>query len=170
MIVAETDRLILRHLRPDDVEDLFRIYSDSETMWFMGSGSTTLEIERGNVANHITTYYEARGFGLWGTVLRSNGKLIGRCGILQQDIDGRKDAELAYLIDPGQWGNGYATEAARAIVSLAADRFRFERMIAVIHPENAASIKVAEKCGFQFQTVIDSYKDFGSVRLYSRDL
>jgi|SRR5215204_58317 len=170
MIISETNRLILRQLTHDDAPELHRIYSDPETLKFMGGGSTSLDEVRQGIENHIRSYYDERGFGLWGTVEKVSGRLIARCGILYQDINGKMDAELAYLLDRSTWGKGLATEAAYEIVRLAGEKFGFERMVAVIHPDNAGSIRVAEKCGFELETMIDSFKDFGNVLLYSREL
>src|SRR4051812_13066654 len=99
MNVIETERLILRLLTPDDAPDLFNIYSETEVLKFMGGSPGSLEDARKNIENHIRSYYEARGFGLWGTVEKASGRLIGRCGILYQNVNGKFDAELAYLLD-----------------------------------------------------------------------
>jgi len=170
MIVSETDRLVLRHLTPDDAPELFRIYSDPGTLKFMGGGPASQDEVREGIDNHIRSYYDERGFGLWGTVEKNSGRLIGRCGILYQDINGKVDAELAYLLDRSTWRKGFATEAANEIVRLAGEKLGFKRMVAVIHPDNLGSIRVAEKCGFELETMVDDFKDFGNVLLYSRGL
>ena len=170
MIVSETDRLILRQFTPDDAPDMFRIYSDPQTLKFLGGGPSTLEEVREGIENHIRSYYDVHGYGLWGTVEKETGRLIGRCGILYQEINGKKDAELAYLFDRSTWGKGFATEAANEIVRLANEKFGFKRMVAVIHPDNEGSVRVAQKCGFALETKLDEYKDFGNVLLYSRPL
>ena len=167
MNIIETERLILRHLRAEDAEDLYRIYSDPQTMKFMGQFSGTVVEARGNIQNHIEKYYDHFGFGLWATVLKENNALIGRCGLLYQDIEGTKDAELAYLLDSRFWGKGLATEAARAIIRIGLGRFNFTRIIAVINPRNTASIRVAEKVGMNYEREIAQFKDFGSVSLYA---
>ena len=169
-IVAETPRLILRRFEPADAADLFRIYSDSETMRFLGCGPASVEEERSSIENHIRSYYDRSGFGLWGVVLKREGRLIGRCGLLYQDIEGRTDPELAYLLDRDFWGRGFATEAALAVIAIAANIYRLTRMVAVIHPLNTPSINVAERCGFSFEREISGYKDFGDVMLFSRQL
>jgi ribosomal-protein-alanine N-acetyltransferase len=168
MNVTETERLILRHLRVEDAEDLYRIYSDPETIKFMGQGAASVEEVRGHIQNHIEKYYDQYGFGLWATVLKENNALIGRCGLLYQDIEGTKDLELAYLLDSNVWGKGLATEAARAIIGLGFGRYDFTRMIAVINPKNTASIRVAQKVGMSYEREILQFKDFGPVSLYAK--
>ena len=168
--VAETHRLILRRFAETDAEDLFRIYSHPETRRFLGSGPTSVDEVRTGIATHIRTYYDRYGFGLWGVILKAEDRLIGRCGILYQEIGGRKEPELAYLIDPEFWRRGIATEASLKVVELATSVYRFAHMIAVIHPLNTASIRVAERCGFEFERSLESFKYFGKVDVYSRQL
>lgn len=170
MIIAETERLVLRKFQPDDAEDLHRIYSNPETMKFMGIYDHSVEEERSNIQRHIEKYYDQLGFGLWAAVLKENNRLIGRCGFLFQEIEGVKDLELAYLIDRDYWSKGLATEAAQGILQLGSSQFGFTRIIAVIKPENVGSIRVAEKCGLNYEREIPDYKDFGRVSLYSRNL
>lgn len=170
MFVAETERIILRRLVLSDAPELFRIYSEPGTTRFLGAGPTSVDEERRNIAKHISSYYDVHGFGLWGMVSKETGHLIGRCGILYQAINGKRDAELAYLLEPHCWGRGLATEASRAVMEIAAREFGFSRMVAVIHPENEASIRVIERLGFHFETRLANYKDFGNVLLYARIL
>jgi ribosomal-protein-alanine N-acetyltransferase len=167
MNVLETERLILRRLAPDDAAEMFRIYSDPKTMEFMGKGFDSIEDGRTRIQQHIEWYYEKYEFGLWATVLKENNRLIGRCGLLYEEIEGRKDLELAYLIDCNYWGKGLAAEAARAILKIGFDQYQANRIIAVIVPENRNSIRLAERLGMKFEREIASYKDFGRVLLYA---
>lgn len=132
----------------------------------MGKGSVSVEEARSNIQKHIENYYNKYGFGLWATVLKDNNCLIGRCGLLYPEIEGTKDLEIAYLLDCNYWGKGLATEAARSIVKIGFGKYKFNRIIAVINPDNTASIRVAEKIGMNYEREIASYKDFGAVSLY----
>ena len=167
MNILETERLKFRQLRVEDAEDLNRIYSNPETMKYMGQGSASVDEERGNIQKHNEKYYNNYGFGLWATVLKENDSLIGRCGLLYQDIEGTKDLELAYLLDSNYWGRGLATEAAQSIIKIGFRKYNFNRIIAVINPQNTASIRVAEKVGMNYEREIAQYKDFGVVSLYA---
>ncbi|MEO6334283.1 MAG: GNAT family N-acetyltransferase [Pyrinomonadaceae bacterium] len=170
MIIAETDRLILRRLEHSDAGELFRIYSGPEMLKYLGGGPLTPASVLDSLFNHIRESYDVHGFGLWGVVLKETGALIGRSGILYSEINGKRGPELAYLTDSAYWGKGFASEAARAVMNVAVEEFAFSRIVAVIHPDNDASIRVIEKLGFDLETMISSYKDFGSVLLYSRQL
>jgi ribosomal-protein-alanine N-acetyltransferase len=163
-----THRLRLRELTEADAADLFRIYQDPIVMRFMGPPPVTVDEERENIRRHQRQYYQRYGYGLWGTVLRETDVLIGRCGLLGTRIDGRMETELSFLLDRACWGRGYATEAARAILRAAAERFRCDRVVAVIHPDNVASLRAVEGLGFVYERDVP-YRDFGRVRLYARE-
>jgi ribosomal-protein-alanine N-acetyltransferase len=170
VIITETENLVLRELGPLDAEELFRIYSNPENMRFLGQGPDSLDEERQNIQRHIDSYYRVHGFGLWGVVLKSEDRLIGRCGILKQEVDGRTRPEISYLIDRDHCGRGLATEAARGVLDIAAGKYGIDKIIAVIASGNGGSMRVAEKCGFQFEKRLSMFKDFGPVVVYSRDL
>lgn len=163
-----TERLRLRELTEADATDLFRIYQDPVVMRFMGPPPGSVDEERENVRQHRQQYYERYGYGLWGTVLRETDVLIGRCGLLGTRIGGRMETELSILLDRACWGRGYATEAARAILGAAAEHFHFDRVVAVVHPDNAASLHALERLGFAYERDVP-YRDFGQVRLYARE-
>ena len=167
MNILETERLIFRKLKIEDAEDLYRIYSNPETLKFMGGAPDSIEEVRGNIQKQIENYYDTYGFGLWATVLKENNLLLGRCGFLFQEIEGTKTPELAYLLDYNYWGRGLATEAAKSIVKFGLEHYKFNRIIAVINPQNTASIHVAQKIGMSFVKEIANYKDFGKVSLYT---
>lgn len=166
MSVLETERLILRRFTPEDAADNYRIYTDPENMRFMGRQPDSVEFERYHLQRHIDNYYERHGFGLWAAVLKENGRLIGRCGLIYQQIEETQEVEVSYLIDRPYWGRGLATEAARAVVRLGFERYGFPRIVAVINPENIASVRVAQKLGMKHERDVN-FKEFGTVALYA---
>lgn len=167
MQVAETARLILREITPADAEDFYRIYTDAETMKFQGAlpENYSVEVERYYLGKHIEMYYEARGFGLWAMVLKENNRLIGRCGLIVQEIESGREIEVTYLIERQFWNQGYASEAALAALKLGFEKFNFQRIVAFIHPQNTASARVAEKIGMRFERKVE-FRNFGEVNLY----
>jgi [ribosomal protein S5]-alanine N-acetyltransferase len=169
MHICETERLNLRQISPNDAEDLYRIYNDPKNMEFMGEAPDSIELERFHIQRHITNYYEKRGFGLWATVFKENNRLIGRCGLLYQEVEGENELEIAYLIEHEYWGIGLATEASRAVLKLAFDEYKFKRVVAFINPQNTASVRVAEKIGMKYEREV-VYKNFGCVSLYAIEI
>jgi RimJ/RimL family protein N-acetyltransferase len=82
----------------------------------------------------------------FGLVFRDNGRLIGYCGFFLH-VDGLEELEIGYRIEPSYWNRGIATEAARAIRDHALNDLHLPRVISLIHPDNVASRRVAEKNG-----------------------
>ena len=165
MNVLETKRLILRRFTPEDAADNYRIYTDLENMKYMGRQPDSVDFERDHIRKHIANYYDKYGFGLWATVLKENNQLIGRCGLIYQKIGDMKELEITYLIDRNYCGKGLATEAARETVRLGFEKYRFPRIVAVINPDNVASVRVAEKIGMKYERDVN-YKEFGKVAMY----
>ena len=105
------------------------------------------------------------GYGLLAAELRDTGEIVGRIGFLETEIDATGDAELHYHLAPTAWGNGLATEAARALLEWGFEQGRLGRVVAVIHPDNLASRRVAEKCGLTFWKEIE-LRDSGRFTVY----
>jgi ribosomal-protein-alanine N-acetyltransferase len=85
---------------------------------------------------------------LWPVIHREDAELIGFCGF----ADGfPPDVEIGWRLRPDYWGKGFATEAAIAVMAYGWQRFEFPRVVAVIHPDNHASIRVGEKLGMTFE-------------------
>jgi [ribosomal protein S5]-alanine N-acetyltransferase len=143
MQILETDRLILREFQLDDVDALARILSDAETMRFY-----PLHFDRKEVEDWIDRNrrrYTKDGHGLWAVVLKSSGELIGDCGLTVQDVEGSNEIEIGYHVRRDLWGQGFATEAARACRDYGFTNLGFSRLVSIIRPENFASRRVAEK-------------------------
>jgi RimJ/RimL family protein N-acetyltransferase len=165
MVVLETRRLTLRRLVRQDLGALFALYRDPEMRRHFPDGTRTLEETQQELEWFLDGHPRHPELGLWATVERSSGAFLGRCGLLPWKIDGRHEVELAYLIDKSRWGEGFATEAATAIASHASSVLGIERLICLIMPGNAASIRVAEKAGMAFEReLVDEH---GACHLYA---
>ena len=146
--IIETERLLLRPLTLADTDDLAALYADSEAMRFLG-GTRSREMARAHIESSLDQY-KRWGYCFWATIHKADGRFIGRCGLLPQKIDGRGEAEVAYMIAPSFWGQGFGTEAACAIKEYGSRRFGFPRLVSIISPENIASRRVAQKNGMQY--------------------
>ena len=165
-VVIETDRLLLRLLTNDDLDPLARIYADPEVRRFFPEGTLTRAETREELEWILDVYYARYGTGLWATVLRDTGALIGRCGLLPWAVvptsaaalglehapedpadAARIELELAYLLGRDHWGLGLATEAARAIVAHGLAMPGVERLICLVDENNHASRAVATRAG-----------------------
>lgn len=149
MIVAETPRLILRHLTKDDVDELAAIYNDPIVVKFYPRTLTYEETQQ--QVERIINAYEQRGFGLWATIHKADNKFIGRCGLTPQLVDGQQEIEIGYMLAKEYWGQGLATEAACASRDYGFGKVGCDRLISLIGPGNIASQKVAIKVGLKYE-------------------
>jgi RimJ/RimL family protein N-acetyltransferase len=129
-------------------------------MRYIGTGGArTREQARTSLEWMIETF-ERQGFGHFGVERKEDGALVGRSGLNVWDpsdwsitrldeADGPTEIEIAYLFGKDYWGHGYATEAATAVRDWAFGELGFDRLIALIYPDNARSIGVARKLGME---------------------
>jgi RimJ/RimL family protein N-acetyltransferase len=89
--------------------------------------------------------------GQWAVVRKSDGICVGECGICIQEVDHERAFEISYRMRRDCWGSGLATEAARACRDYGFNKAGLRRLISIIEPENAASIRVAEKMGMTME-------------------
>lgn len=145
--MLETTRLLLREMSWDDLDVLAAIFADAEVMRFYprvaDRGLTALWLQR-NLQR-----YSQYGFGVWAMVLKATGQVIGGCGLVPQLVEGQPEVEISYHLCRRFWGQGLATEAARVCRDYGFQQFHCPRLIALIHPDNHSSRRVAEKTGMQ---------------------
>ncbi len=165
VVVLETRRLILRHLLPEDLDALFALYRDPEIRRYFPDGTRTLAETREELQWFLNGHPRHPELGLWATLERSSGAFLGRCGLLPWQIDGQLEVELAFLIDKTRWRQGFASEAAGAIVDYARSTLGLHRLICLITPGNAASVAVAEKVGMSFER--EHVDEFGLCHIYA---
>lgn len=145
MKIIETSRLILREFAPDDADALELVLSDPETMRFYPAPFDRAGVEQW-IARNLQRYLK-HGHGLWAMVLKASGQMIGDCGLTVQEVDGVDEVEIGYHVRRDLWGQGLATEAARACRDFGLARLPVERVISLIRPKNLPSRRVAEKNG-----------------------
>jgi RimJ/RimL family protein N-acetyltransferase len=145
MTALQTSRLNLCQFHEDDLDDLSALMANADFMRFsLGVFS------REQTAGFLEKVRRRDREGLpsqFALIFRPDQKLIGYCGFFLQTVDDVEELEIGYRLDPSYWGRGIATEAARAVRDHAFDELRLARVISLIHPENAASRRVAEKNG-----------------------
>lgn len=127
-----------------------RVFGDAEVMRY-GDGVQSAEWVRDWLRRCLEAY-KRRGFGPWAVVEKRSGKVIGYCGLFYfPDINGRPEIEIGYRLARASWGLGYATEAVIAARDYGFNVLGLTRLIAMIDPENIASIRVAEKAGLRYE-------------------
>ena len=165
MNILETNRLILRHLLPNDLDSLFALYSDPEIRRYFPEGTLTYEETKEELEWFLNGHPAHPELGLWATIHKETGEFIGRCGLLPWTIEQRPEVEVAYLLGKAYWGQGLGTEAARALVHYGFEQLHLSRLICLIVPGNQASGKVARKIGMRFEREIED--KFGRALLYA---
>jgi RimJ/RimL family protein N-acetyltransferase len=145
MPTIETTRLRLRSFDDNDLDRMAELMADEDFMRFsLGVFS------REQTAGFLEKVRARDRAGLpsqFAVVLRENGSLVGYCGFFLQIVDEVEELEIGYRIDPSCWGRGIATEAARVVRDHAFSKLGVARVISLIHPDNVASRRVAEKNG-----------------------
>lgn len=147
MQIIETSRLILREFMREDGDALALVLSDPVAMRFYPAAFDRAGVEQW-IERNIQRYAD-NGHGLWAMVLTSNGEMIGDCGLTVQSVDGECEIEIGYHLRRDLWGQGLATEAARACRDYGFERLPVDRLISLIRPENLPSRRVAEKNGMR---------------------
>jgi RimJ/RimL family protein N-acetyltransferase len=147
MHIAQTDRLVLRHVGPGDAQFLCRLLN--EPSWLQNIGDrgvrTSLAAEQ-YIQDKFIESYESLGFGMYLIELKSDKSPIGLCGLVQRGYLPGPDIGFATL--PEFWGSGYAFEASAAIMRHARNGLGLSRLLAIVKPDNSRSVRLLERLGF----------------------
>jgi len=144
-VTLQTSRLFLRPFTEADLDSLAALMSDAQFMRF-SSGVFSRDQAAGFLEKILTGYRENVP-SQFAVIMRADNKLIGYCGFFRQTVDAIKEIEIGYRLDSNYWGRGLATEAARAVRDYAFNDLKLDHVISLIHPDNVASRRVAEKNG-----------------------
>jgi [ribosomal protein S5]-alanine N-acetyltransferase len=145
--VFETPRLMARRIELADAAVMHKVYGDAEAMRWVGDGKP-LDLAQCEHWVEVThRNYAARGYGMFALVSRESGSIIGFCGLVHPG--GQAEAEIKYALGREFWGQGFASEAAAAMLAAGHSRFGLDSVIATTAPENIASHRVLLKAGMQ---------------------
>lgn len=151
MIIAETRRLILRQFHVFDQAAMEAVFGDPEVMRY-GPGVQSKEWVANWLLDCLDSYHHKYGFGPWAVVAKSTREVIGYCGLFYYpDIANQPEIEVGYRLARTFWGCGYATEAAISVRDYSFNVLALTRLVALIDPQNKASIRVAEKLGMRYE-------------------
>jgi RimJ/RimL family protein N-acetyltransferase len=151
--ILETGRLRLRSFQRSDFDAYAALRADPEVMRYLGGGEVWDRSRSWRHLAFLLGHWQLGGSGIWALEEKETGDLLGMVGFA--DPEGWPGFELAWALARPGWGRGYATEGARAALSYAFTALRKERVISLIHPENLASIRVAERIGESLQGCSD---------------
>ena len=153
-VQIRTARLLLRPFTADDLAAHHAaVWGDPQVTTFLPGGQPRSLEETQLVLNRYLSCWERDNDAAWAVVLPESGRLIGECG-MSVKANRERDVEISYALASDQWGQGYATEVARACLHFGFEGFGLPYLRAVASPENAASRRVMEKLGMTFDGLI----------------
>lgn len=165
----ETPRLALRRLSSEDATFILRQVNEPSFLRFIGDrGVRSLEDAREYILKGPIASYERFGFGLCRVELKSAGATIGMCGLVKRDS--LEDIDVGFAFLPEYWGNGYAVESVSAVMEHARDVLGLRRLVAITSIDNAGSLAVLKKGGFEFERLITLPGDTEAINLLAVSL
>ena len=166
MAVLTTPRLALRELTEADAPFMLQLLNEPSFIRNVGDrGVRTIEDARDYITNGPQASYTRFGFGLYLVERRPALTPIGICGLLKRDQLPEPDIGFAFL--PAYWSQGYAMEAAAAVRDHARDGLDLPRLLAIVSPSNASSIRLLERLGFGYESMTRLTPEAHDVRLYA---
>jgi [ribosomal protein S5]-alanine N-acetyltransferase len=175
----DSERLVLRRVTQEDLGFLIRIHADPEVAQYLGHGQRRSPEESFTWLQSTLETYEKFELGQLAVLRKSDGALIGRCGLSYLAVEARAagtgtcprawyqpgqvpvdielllERELGYTFERSYWGNGYASEAARCVFEYASDVLKLRRVVSIIHPENGRSLRIAQKYGLRHEDTLE---------------
>lgn len=141
-----TRRLKLSPFSSDDTAEHFEaVVSQPRVARWLPGGLPGTPDQASALTAAFAAHWDQRGYGVFVVRDRDTGRFVGRCGLRYlPELD---DVELLYAFRPKAWGRGLATEAARACVDDGFDRVGLPHVIALVLPDNTASLRVLERTG-----------------------
>lgn len=147
---VETERLLLERWRTvDHTAGLADMNADREVMRFVGAGRGASRAESEAQSRDLAAHWDRFGFGLWAVIEAAGARMAGFAGLshpLWFPAEA-EEVEVGWRLNRTAWGNGYATEAARAGIAAGFGDLGLDRLVSYIHPDNARSHAVARRLG-----------------------
>lgn len=153
MFLFETNRLILRDLREDDIDGMYALDSNPEVYRFLGNQPNFDKKKTEELIQYIRSQYQNFGIGRWAAVEKATGKFVGWSGlkyVTESHSDRINYYDVGYRFLPEFWGKGYATESAIFSIEYGFNVMNLSEIIGTCHEGNLASRRVLEKCGLKF--------------------
>ncbi len=168
MTLFETARLHLRKLTVEDAEFILELLNEPAFIRNIGDRNLrTVDDARQYIQNRIIHSYEVNGFSMFRVALKENDQPIGMCGLVRRDT--LEDVDIGYALLERYWSKGYAYEAAQAMMDYAKNELRIPRIVGIVDPANAGSIRVLEKLGLQFARMVRLSEDDIELKLFTPD-
>jgi RimJ/RimL family protein N-acetyltransferase len=169
MQILITERLRLRHLELTDAAFILDLLNQPAFLRFIGDRNVRSLADAENyLRNGPLEMYARQGFGLYLVERKVDGVPLGICGLLKREV--LEHVDLGYAFLPQYWSQGYAREAALGMLAYARDTLQVKTVVAIVDPQNEASIKLLEKIGMTYLRPITWPTDGKELKLYTVDL
>jgi RimJ/RimL family protein N-acetyltransferase len=166
LAVLQTDRLTLRRLATGDAAFVLLLLNDPAFVRYVGDrGVKTIEAAREYIVKGPLESYARHGFGLYLVELTGTGEPLGMCGLVKRESLADVDIGFAFL--PQYRSQGYAAEAAAAVLAHGREELGLRRIVAIVDPENERSTNVLQKIGLRFERMIRLARGEPEIRLYA---
>jgi len=143
-----TDRLSLRWIRTEDVDDFYAVYSNPQVMRYWSTPPLADKEAARKLISEIQKDVAGQRILKWGIALRPADNLIGSITLFNMDFTHRR-AEIGYAQGRAYWGNGYMKEGLTAVINYAFATLNLHRIEADVDPRNDGSVRSLERLGFQ---------------------
>jgi RimJ/RimL family protein N-acetyltransferase len=166
MKVLDTERLSLRWLSLEDAPFILELLNEPSFIQNIADrGVRTIQDAENYLLNGPMKMYQTYGFGLFLVELKETKAAVGICGLIQRE--NLPDVDIGFAFLPKYWSNGLAFESALGVLNLGRQTFGFGRIVAIVNPNNLASIKLLEKLGLKFETHIKLTQESPEVKLFA---
>ncbi|MFN8487098.1 MAG: GNAT family N-acetyltransferase [Caldilineaceae bacterium] len=169
MQILVTERLVLRELTLSDADFIHKLLNEPSFIRFIGDRNIrSLDDAENYLLKGPLASYQRHGFGLYLVEEKSNGASLGICGLIKRDT--LPDVDIGYAFLPEFWLRGYAFEAAAAVMNYGKAVLKLNRIVAIVTPDNARSIRVLNKLGLSFERTIIWPEDGAELQLYATSI
>ncbi len=146
--ILKTERFYLRRFIPDDAKHIYALHADPEIMFFTADTPFVSVQEARNFIKSYP-YYKRDGFGRWAVIPIRNQNMIGWCGLQYNELH---LVDLSFRFFKKFWNQGIATEVATACLNYGLHVLKLQRIVARVHADHLASIRVIQKLGMKYYT------------------
>ncbi len=169
MTILETKRLTLRKFELGDAPFILDLFTQPSFVANVADRGLRSEDHAADyLRDRLFPAYAEPGFGFWAVDNRVTGETMGLCGLVKRET--LDDVDLGYGFLPPFWGSGYAREAAAATLEHAKRTLKLDRVVAIVSPSNAPSIKILDLLGMRREAGFTMPGEDSPVYLYGIDL
>jgi len=157
MAILTTSRLRLEPFKKSHFEELYYLNSDFTVMKYITGRSVTLE-ETIEHMDLVKKNWLNLGFSSWAIIEKETNEFIGTGGVQHIEFNPDNPLEVGWRLKPSKWKQGFASEAAQAMIEFMFDEIGINDLYALCHQENTASERVMQRVGMQYKGIAHWYK------------